>query len=662
MEEDFPQKHSLPKGIIWGVVVLALIFAASFAVFLRGKMEQAASSAVNDLSRLEQGINDLKDFNSDAAKNNFGSVGGDSGVIGGDILKKLGSFFGGAGDLVSALGGVAKEGTTIAEEVGFFGNNLPDLLLDQKGDEIISRLKNIQSSLGAISGQSDKLSLGATKLNSLAPSDFDFYIPLKLDLARYKSFLDSFLGWLTSDSPRHLLVLFQNPSEIRPAGGFLGSYADVTVDNANIIGVDIRDVNDATKSFDAKIIPPKPLQAEITGWKAADANWFFDFSRSASQVIKFMEMSKMYASTSQSTGASSTATVFDGALAVSPRVIGDILKITGPVAVSSTRAVLDEDNFLLELQKIVQQGQASHATYPKVVLKELAANVLEKVRALDAFKKQEFFGLVYNWLQTKDIMLYFKDAELEGFLDYYGFSGKSHELMPDFEGDYLAIVDANLGGGKSDIFVKQDVELQSQISADGMVSDHLVISREHQGAKGKYWWYKTPNLDYLQLFLSPSSELVNFKGGVEKNITPPINYTKNGYVADDYVAALESSTEKVFNYPAVSVHPESGKKVFATWSKIAVGEKVRIVFDYKSRLYLAPADGTKYQFVFDKQAGTSRHYSFTISAPVGFIFRETNSPAYTYEASDPAPVGGFTSSTTNGVPGRLILNLTLKKI
>ena len=128
-----------------------------------------------------------------------------------------------------------------------------------------------------------------------------------------------------------------------------------------------------------------------------------------------------------------------------------------------------------------------------------------------------------------------------------------------------------------------------------------------------------------------------------------VNYAKNGYVADPLVAVIESSTEKVFNYPAVTMHEENDRRVFATWSKkIAPGEKTEIIFDYSHRLFLAPADGTKYQFVFEKQPGTTRHYKFEISAPVGFKFKENNLPIYEYESDDP--------------PGRVIINLTLERI
>lgn len=145
-EENLPRKNSLPKGIIWGVVALILIFAVSLAVHLYDSSRQAASLAANNLNKLEEGVSDLKNFNYGAAENNFGAAG--SGLeANGSIWGEMGSFFGGAGDLISGLGGVTKEGTTLAEEVGFFESNLPDLLLNRKGDEIISHLETVDDSL-----------------------------------------------------------------------------------------------------------------------------------------------------------------------------------------------------------------------------------------------------------------------------------------------------------------------------------------------------------------------------------------------------------------------------------------------------------------------------------------------------------------------------------
>ena len=56
---------------------------------------------------------------------------------------------------------------------------------------------------------------------------------------------------------------------------------------------------------------------------------------------------------------------FDAAIAVSPKVVQDLLSSDGPITVSSTKTTFTADNFLVQVQKIVQAGQASSATYPK---------------------------------------------------------------------------------------------------------------------------------------------------------------------------------------------------------------------------------------------------------------------------------------------------------
>jgi len=449
--------------------------------------------------------------------------------------------------------------------------------------------------------------------------------------------LDALIPWLGSDSERHILVMFQNPSEIRPAGGFLGSYADATLKNGGLEKVDVHDINDIDNALSLKIIPPKPLQAQVTSWRSANANWFFDFSESAKKVLSFAEASALY-----STGSAT----FDGAVAVSPKVIEDILALTGPITVRGIK--FDQNNFLTQIQNQVEQGQAKHATYPKKILDELTSIIFPRLTTLNDAQKQEFLADAQEWLAKKDVMLYFKNPDFEGFFDYFGISGKVYELPSGFNGDYLALVDANVGGGKSDLFIKENITLESQLNSDGVVSNHLVIDRAHTGNTSKYWWYQTTSRDYLQIFTTPGSQISNFRGGITRTISAPIAYAKAGYKEDPLVEQIESSTEKIFNYPALYRHDELGKEVWSTWSVVSAGGKTEIVFDYTHRLYLVPQEGQVYEFVFEKQAGTKRHYKFDISAPVGFKFRENNLPVYEYESDDP--------------PGRLIINLTLQKI
>ena len=94
-----------------------------------------------------------------------------------------------------------------------------------------------------------------------------------------------------------------------------------------------------------------------------------------------------------------------------------------------------------------------------------------------------------------------------------------------------------------------------------------------------------------------------------------------------------------------------GKKVFAGWLSTPAGQtktlNVRYQTPASSEFVLA--DGSVYQFVFDRQSGAlNSSLNLAINAPLGYVWDETKMPVWNYTGVDPV--------------GRLILNLTLKKI
>lgn len=633
------KRRVFPKGIIWGIFLLIIVFVVSLFFSFRSTSEKASDSLARSLDQFRGGIVDLRNLEAQSAEQKFSEASVDIGATLESIAGSLGPLFGGAGDILLGFQNLAGQGILLAQEISFLENNLLTLFLNQGGAELLTRLKSIQKSLADIGNQSEVIVSDLAKLSAATPLAEELYLPLRLDLSRFQKFLDALIVWLEVDSPRRLIVMFQNPSEMRPAGGFLGSYAIVAIKNASLESINVHDINDVDKQLELNIVPPRPLQAIATAWGAAGANWFFDFSKSAAKVAELMEASKLYGD---------VGTKFDGVIAISPKVVSDILALTGPLELESEEITLEEDGFLVEIQKRVQDGRAKRVTYPKNILRDATPILLSRLSSFDEEERGQFFDLSADWINEKDVTVYFKEPDLESFADYYGVSGRVYELPANFEGDYLAIVDANIGGGKSDLFVRQNVTLTSQIGVDGVVSNHLVIDRDHQGNKSKYWWYKVTNQDYLQIFVPRGSQLTNFKGGFEKKISAPVDYSAKGYSVDPDVAEMESTTEKLFNYPAVTSHEESGKKVFATWSRVKSGRKTQLIFDYTHRLFLPPDEGTAYTFIFEKQAGTERSYKFEISAPVGFRFRENGLPVFTYESDDP--------------PGRLVLDLTLERI
>ncbi|MEK7077012.1 MAG: hypothetical protein AAB967_02155, partial [Patescibacteria group bacterium] len=262
--------------------------------------------------------------------------------------------------------------------------------------------------------------------------------------------------------------------------------------------------------------------------------------------------------------------------------------------------------------------------------------------------KRRIGDLARQWIAKRHLMIYAEDAALQSFFEYYGLAGTVAQIPRETPSDYLAVVNANIGGGKTDRVVKQNIRLESVITAEGAVHNRLAVSRAHAPRKGDAWWYRVPNQNYMKVFAPLSSELTSFSGGVEKKITPRVSYKANGYESDPLVAAVEATVERYEAYPAVRGFTESGKKVFAAWSLVKPEGKTELVFEYTHTLPEPLRAGERYRFVFERQAGAEGAYRFEIAAPAGLRWKESKFPVFVYETGDP--------------DGRMIFDLTLEKI
>ncbi len=628
----------LPPSIKWGVAGLVVLFVAGSIISFYVIKAKVKATIASQVGTLQAGVADLQNFDTQDAQQEFAMLSSTSSTPSWEsVLGMFGFLYKGGSSAVSSFTDLATQLTALSQEAGSLESGVFSFTANGQGGNLITGLTQVRSTLAAIDNDSNQLSSAASLVGVSASSTIggsNFYLPLKTQIEGAENFLNVFIPWLATSTPHHVLVLLQNPSEMRPGGGFLGSYADVTLANGNITNISVHDITDVDKAFTQKIIPPAPLQLENNNFRPADANWFFDFPTSASKTIEFFE--------------DATSTQYDSAIAVSPQVVSDLLSVTGPITISST--TFTSTNLLTQIQNIVQQGQATTATYPKAVIGDLAHAIFTQLAAssTDEAQSQELLAMALDWVNKRNVMAYFTDPAFEGFVQSYGAGGDVYQLPQNFNGDYLALADADINSDKSELYVSQTVDWTAQINADNTITDSVVIEKTHTGNQSPYWWYQTTNQDYLQLFVPDGAALTNETGGFLKKITPPINYAHSGYSTDPMIAAIVSSTQPYLLYPNVTTHEEDGKEVFAAWTRVAKGQSTSIEFDYTHRAFLPPVAGTQYQFVFEKQAGSARSYNFTIDAPLGFIFAENGLATYQYSSDDP--------------PGRLIITLTLEAI
>ncbi|MDO8516196.1 MAG: DUF4012 domain-containing protein [bacterium] len=530
-------------------------------------------------------------------------------------------------------------GAEIVGDIGAISELLPELFAHKRGEDFLVLLKRIDKNLGIMQDALNGIDVSLQDLESQLPFDVENALSFRLQLIQAKQFLGLAIPWFEDAKPHHIAVFFANTSEMRPAGGFLGSYADLEIADASVAAFTVHDINDVDRLFKPNFVPPVPLQGLEKAWRIADANWFFDVPTSARKVLDFMDMSDL---------SKASSTHFEGAIFISPRVVGDLLALTGPIELKNASVTITTDNFLKIIQGKVQVGQESRDPYPKKILSELAPLILEKITRLAEGEQGALLENAIQWINARDLLVYAGSSELQGMLDNYNVSGRAFVPQGNFKGDYLAVVNANIGGGKTDLYMKQSVSFESQLDIDGTVSNHLTITRTHTAPKNAEWWYRVPNISYQTMYVPSNAKFIYGKSSLERHVVPLVNYKKSGFEIDPDIAALESTSEEIPAARAFTRFSLDAKSIFATWSKTDVGKTSTTTLDYTRRLPDTLGEGSVYTFVLERAQGDEGSYHLSIAAPAGYVWQEVNLPVFDYKEET--------------VPGRVTFTLTLHKI
>ncbi|MEA3293175.1 MAG: hypothetical protein U9P88_01785, partial [Patescibacteria group bacterium] len=197
----------------------------------------------------------------------------------------------------------------------------------------------------------------------------------------------------------------------------------------------------------------------------------------------------------------------------------------------------------------------------KTVFKALVKKTLEKSMEGSLWQKEDLKNLIISELNEKNILLFFKNSGEQEIINKLGWSG---QVDQSYQGDYLMIVEANLGGGKSNAFIEREIEYFVDLSKDIPVAN-LKIKYTHSNVKKD--WFNDDYRAYLRIYVPNESWLLASSG-------------------------MENETEFL---------DEFGKTVFGNWIVIPAGETKTVEFSY-----LLPnrfKDETDYQILVQKQPG-----------------------------------------------------------
>lgn len=438
----------------------------------------------------------------------------------------------------------------------------------------------------------------------------------------FLQFVDTLAYLLGGDGTMRYLALFQNNTEIRATGGFVGSFAEVDIDNGAIADLTLPgggtyDIQGQLKEF---VEAPNPLALINPRWEFQDGNWFPDFPTSAKKMQWFYEH-----------GGGPTT---DGVIAVNATFLEKLLAVIGPVDIPEYGVTLDAENFLFTTEKIVEIDHGTTAT-PKAFLGDLAPLILEKIQNADTALLLQVIAVVEQGLQERDIQLYFRDNDAQRVVHDLGFDGGIAQTA----GDYLMVVNSNIGGGKTDVVIDQVVDVAVDIAESGSIVDTVTITKTHKGMANALFTGKN-NVDYIRLYVPEGSVLLSASGFE----VPPDQLFEPSDVPltpdDDLSIVMSDITRDTAT--GVDIWNEFGKTVFGGWMQTAPGETETVTFTYRIpqvlfgdieedslttqlRRTLGFDDHDRYSMFVQKQSGVvSRNTTVTVDAPPSLGLLWTN--------------------------------------
>ncbi|NCD00873.1 DUF4012 domain-containing protein [bacterium] len=375
------------------------------------------------------------------------------------------------------------------------------------------------------------------------------------------------------EKENNFLLVFQNNDELRPSGGFIGSFSVLrSVDNKYEIAessdsyhLDMP-VKDTLDTSPPEIIS-KYLKTEK--WFLRDSNWYPSWDDSATNILNiYDEILKAWPKDRDKPFVED----FSGVISITPDVISDILKVTGPIAVDGK--LFTSENFHHELQYIVEISYVNEGISSwdrKDIINDLINKLEDKIKYLS---NQDFLKLFYtlsNSLEKKDILFYFKESYPQSIVSNLNWSGEIRKV----EGDYIYINDANLASLKTDAVIERSFKYS--LSDKDIEKDKLQakLNLSYENTAEKADWRTSRYQSYTRIYLPINAE----------------NIEVNGFKSDLLITTDENKNKKVVS--GIILVPLGSKKEISLTYTLA---KKDFLIDNKYNLYIQKQTGTNWMY------------------------------------------------------------------
>lgn len=381
------------------------------------------------------------------------------------------------------------------------------------------------------------------------------------------------------EGTKSYLILLQNNNELRPTGGFIGSYARVTFENGKLKNLEVNDIYAIDGQLSFNVEPPKEIREDLGQkyWYLRDSNWEADFPTSAKQAEWFF--------------GKETGQVVSGVIALDVSAIENLLEVVGPLDLAEYNEKIGADNLF---ERAISHAEVSF--FPGSQSKKNFITALS-----NALFNKLFFVPQNNWpgivsslgqsLEEKHISIFLDDPKLFSYLISQNWSAvlpRPKEAVAGQISDFLAPVEANLGANKSNYYLKRTYKMETVIGKEGEIKNRLRISYINSSPSDA--WPAGKYKNRFRVYLPFGAKVSRVLWG-ESDITRQIE----GFV--DY-----------------------GRSAFSVLLEVKPKEQKTLVVDYELANKLIFEQGeASYKLDVVKQAGTLKDpFEWVLSYPLNY--------------------------------------------
>jgi hypothetical protein len=386
-------------------------------------------------------------------------------------------------------------------------------------------------------------------------------------VARAVDFLPEIMG--TDGKRREFMVLLQNESEIRPGGGFIGSYGILSFENGKLLNFEISDVYEADGQLKGHVEPPAAIKKYLgeAKWYMRDANWQPDFGVSARDIQWFLEKE--------------TGRKVDGVIGVDLAVAKAILGVTGEIYVPDFKEKINRNN-LYEQAEFYSETKFFPGSKQKAsFLGGLGRQLFEEIKNLKGEQRLKMVQALVEMLDRNEIQIALTNQGAAKVVAELGWDGAMYDgkcAVDRCFADYLYIVEANLGVNKANYFLYRSIDQTIDI---GKQTIGRVVKISYENTAKNNNWPGGDYKNYMRMYIPASAN-----------------------VAEVSVTDVEANGIKtIYSGDNLSIETNKGKKELGFLVVVPAGKKRMVEVRYVDQVDLTTKEKFSYLNYIQRQPG-----------------------------------------------------------